>query len=91
METTLRKPENFSMQRKRTSKGTRKGCDVLNSWATMRVMQKCHGRIERCSNKFDNNDPCINRSVHVKLSLVDLEAYSESHGDKAQAILGCAA
>jgi N4-gp56 family major capsid protein len=34
-----------------------------------------------------NNDPCINKilSVQVKPDLIDLEAYSESHGDKAQA------
>ena len=43
------------------------------------------------SNKKDNNDPCININVHVKLSLIDLEAYSESQGDKGQAIEICAA
>lgn len=32
----------------------------------------------------DNNDPCI-KSVQVKPDLIDLEAYSVSHGDKAQA------
>lgn len=36
-------------------------------------------------NRFDNNDPCINNNVHVKSLLIDLEAYSESHGDKGQA------
>ena len=44
-------------------------------------------------NSFDNNDPCINSysNVQVKSLLIDLEAYSESHGDKAQATLQCAA
>jgi hypothetical protein len=31
-----------------------------------------------------NNDPCIERSVQVKPLLIDLEAYDESYGDKAE-------
>ena len=47
----------------------------------------------RRSNNLDNNDPCINSysNVQVKSLLIDLEAYSESQGDKAQATLQCAA
>jgi hypothetical protein len=45
----------------------------------------------KSGNRFDNNDPCININVHVKLSLIDLEAYSESQGDKGQATEMCAA
>jgi hypothetical protein len=37
------------------------------------------------SNKFDNNDPCIEKSVQVKSLLIDLEGYSEGYVDKAQA------
>ena len=35
-----------------------------------------------------NNDPCINKilNVHVKSLLIDLEAYSESHGDRAELV-----
>lgn len=88
----MRKPGNFSMQRKRLTKETPKGDVIVCSlWRHKEMGRNDPSPSFRRSNNPDNNDPCINSNVQVKLFLIDSEGYGESYADEAQAIEMCAA